>query len=136
MMRTRVPTRNSAEGNGGSICGGGGSSSGDGRRSRRVPSLKLANGRLEFGVGAAQSVEEIRSPPPPPPRLAKDDSIKISIENTNTCTDSLVTAFDDETLLITDYIPNDMNTKEGVESDQSSFILSFYYKFIYIAYSV
>lgn len=59
---------------------------------RRAPSLKLANGRL-----AAQSVEEIRSP-----RLAHDDSIKISIENTNTCTDSLVTALDDETLLLTD----------------------------------
>lgn len=114
--------RNS-EGNGGS----GGGSGVDGRRSRRVPSLKLANGRLEVGVGAAQSVEEIRSPPPQP-RLAKDDSIKISIENTNTCTDSLVTAFDDETLLIADYIPNEMNFKEGVESDQSSFsvLLSLY----------
>lgn len=60
---------------------------------RRAPSLKLANGRL-----AAQSVEEIRSP-----RLGhQDDSIKISIENTNTCTDSLVTALDDETLLLTE----------------------------------
>ncbi|KOX78559.1 hypothetical protein WN51_10367 [Melipona quadrifasciata] len=38
------------------------------------------------------------------PRLNKDDSIKISIENTNTCTDSLVTALDDETLLITDFV--------------------------------
>lgn len=57
---------------------------------RRAPSLKLANGRL-----SAQSVEEIRSP-----RLGHDDSIKISIENTNTCTDSLVTALDDETLLL------------------------------------
>lgn len=75
---------------------------------RRVPSLRLANGR----VAAAQSEEEIRSPPPPPRRLAKDDSIKISIENTNTCTDSLVTALDDETLLIADFLPsNDMNYK-------------------------
>ncbi|XP_045469936.1 potassium/sodium hyperpolarization-activated cyclic nucleotide-gated channel 2 isoform X3 [Harmonia axyridis] len=72
---------------------------------RRVPSLRLANGR----VAAAQSEEEIRSPPPH--RLAKDDSIKISIENTNTCTDSLVTAIDDETLLIADYLSNDMNYK-------------------------
>ncbi|XP_068896094.1 potassium/sodium hyperpolarization-activated cyclic nucleotide-gated channel 2 isoform X8 [Tenebrio molitor] len=72
---------------------------------RRVPSLRLANGR----VAAAQSEEEIRSPPPR--RLAKDDSIKISIENTNTCTDSLVTALDDETLLIADYLSNDMNYK-------------------------
>ncbi|KAJ8925814.1 hypothetical protein NQ315_009664 [Exocentrus adspersus] len=73
--------------------------------SRRAPSLRLANGR----VAAAQSEEEIRSPPPR--RLAKDDSIKISIENTNTCTDSLVTALDDETLLIADYFSNDMNYK-------------------------
>lgn len=75
------------------------------RGTRRVPSLRLANGR----VAAAQSEEEIRSPPPR--RLAKDDSIKISIENTNTCTDSLVTALDDETLLIADYLSNDMNYK-------------------------
>ncbi|XP_076625334.1 hyperpolarization activated cyclic nucleotide gated potassium channel Ih isoform X2 [Colletes latitarsis] len=48
------------------------------------------------------------------PRLNKDDSIKISIENTNTCTDSLVTALDDETLLITDFLGdtgNEMNYK-------------------------
>lgn len=98
---------------------GGGGGGGDqategattGRRSRRVPSLRLANGRL--GVGAAQSEEEIRSPPPPQHRLAKDDSIKISIENTNTCTDSLVTALDDETLLIADFLSNDMNYKGG-----------------------
>lgn len=70
-----------------------------------MPSLRLANGR----VAAAQSEEEIRSPPPR--RLAKDDSIKISIENTNTCTDSLVTALDDETLLIADFLSNDMNYK-------------------------
>lgn len=70
-----------------------------------MPSLRLANGR----VAAAQSEEEIRSPPPR--RLAKDDSIKISIENTNTCTDSLVTALDDETLLIADCLSNDMNYK-------------------------
>lgn len=60
-------------------------------------------------MAAAQSEEEIRSPPPR--RLAKDDSIKISIENTNTCTDSLVTALDDETLLIADCLSNDMNYK-------------------------
>ncbi|XP_066589471.1 potassium/sodium hyperpolarization-activated cyclic nucleotide-gated channel 3 isoform X2 [Prorops nasuta] len=48
------------------------------------------------------------------PRLNKDDSIKISIETTNTCTDSLVTALDDETLLITDFLGdtgNEMNYK-------------------------
>ncbi|XP_066152447.1 potassium/sodium hyperpolarization-activated cyclic nucleotide-gated channel 2 isoform X2 [Euwallacea fornicatus] len=89
--------------------GGGGEGGGEERRSssRRAPSLRLANGR----VAAAQSEEEIRSPPPR--RLAKDDSIKISIENTNTCTDSLVTALDDETLLIADCLSNDMNYNKG-----------------------
>lgn len=103
-----------------------------GRRSRRVPSLRLANGRL--GVSAAQSSEDIHRSPPqsatiPPhntgsyhrdhyytsahPRLAKDDSIKISIENTNTCTDSLVTALDDETLLIADFLSNDTMNYKG-----------------------
>ncbi|KAG5881906.1 hypothetical protein JTB14_004799 [Gonioctena quinquepunctata] len=91
---------------GGGGGGGGGVGGGGGAGSRRAPSLRLANGR----VAAAQSEEEIRSPPPYC-RLAKDDSIKISIENTNTCTDSLVTAIDDETLLITDYLSNDMNYK-------------------------
>lgn len=99
-------------GGGGVGIGGGGGGASD-RRScgggRRAPSLRLANGR----VAAAQSEEEIRSPPPYSHcRLAKDDSIKISIENTNTCTDSLVTALDDETLLIADYLSNDnMNYK-------------------------
>ncbi|XP_025834882.1 uncharacterized protein LOC108740369 isoform X4 [Agrilus planipennis] len=82
------------EGGGGGVGSGGGGADRRGTSARRAPSLRLANGR----VAAAQSEEEIRSPPPR--RLAKDDSIKISIENTNTCTDSLVTALDDETLLI------------------------------------
>ncbi|XP_017769311.1 PREDICTED: potassium/sodium hyperpolarization-activated cyclic nucleotide-gated channel 3 isoform X4 [Nicrophorus vespilloides] len=89
----------------GGIGGGGGGGVGGVGGARRVPSLRLANGR----VAAAQSEEEIRTPPPH--RLAKDDSIKISIENTNTCTDSLVTALDDETLLIPDFLTNDMNYK-------------------------
>ena len=67
-----------------------------------MPSLRLANGR----VGAAQSEEEIRSALPLH-RLARDDSVKVSIENTNTCSDSLVTAFDDDTLLINDLIINE-----------------------------
>lgn len=86
--------------------GGGGGGVEGGRRTRRVPSLKLANGRL--GVGAAQSEEEIRSPRQLSNHGPNDDSIKISIENTNTCTDSLVTAFDDETLLIGDYLSNSL----------------------------
>jgi len=91
---------------------------GEGRRARRVPSLKVANGRLR--VGAAQSEEEIRSPPPQP-RLAKDDSIKISIENTNTCTDSLVTAIDDEALLIADYLSNSLTNMNYKESGKVHF---------------
>lgn len=94
--------RDSGGGGGGESRGGGGNRGG----TRRVPSLRLANGRAT-GVTAAQSEEEIRTTP----RLAKDDSIKISIENTNTCTDSLVTALDDETLLIADFLSNDMNYK-------------------------
>ncbi|XP_018330173.1 uncharacterized protein LOC108740369 isoform X2 [Agrilus planipennis] len=93
------------EGGGGGVGSGGGGADRRGTSARRAPSLRLANGR----VAAAQSEEEIRSPPPR--RLAKDDSIKISIENTNTCTDSLVTALDDETLLIQDFLSNDMNYK-------------------------
>lgn len=91
---------------------------GDGRRARRVPSLKVANGRLR--IGAAQSEEEIHSPPPQP-RLAKDDSIKISIENTNTCTDSLVTAIDDEALLIADYLSNSLTNMNYKESGKVHF---------------
>ncbi|XP_060536412.1 potassium/sodium hyperpolarization-activated cyclic nucleotide-gated channel 3 isoform X2 [Cylas formicarius] len=103
----RIGFKNGSRDGGGGGGEGGGGGVGCERRSgsRRVPSLRLANGR----VAAAQSEEEIRSPPPR--RLAKDDSIKISIENTNTCTDSLVTALDDETLLIADCLSNDMNYK-------------------------
>ncbi|XP_024085740.1 uncharacterized protein LOC112128158 [Cimex lectularius] len=64
----------------------------------RAPSLKLPNGRL-----SAQSVDEIRGG-----RLVRDE-IKISLENTNTCTDSLVTALDDEALLLTDLFSQDMS---------------------------
>lgn len=35
------------------------------------------------------------------------DSVKISLENTNTCTDSLVTAIDDEAFLLGDFLPHD-----------------------------
>lgn len=35
------------------------------------------------------------------------DSVKVSMENTNTCTDSLVTAIDDEALLLSDFLPHD-----------------------------
>lgn len=112
---------------------GGGGGGGGGRR---APSLRLVNGRATTGVSLhTSSTESVRSPHHQlgqqqagnnncqagnnpaannHPRLNKDDSIKISIENTNTCTDSLVTALDDETLLITDFLGdtgNEMNYK-------------------------
>ncbi|CAG9795704.1 unnamed protein product [Diatraea saccharalis] len=56
----------------------------------RAASLRLANGRV-----AAQSAEQLPHSP------ADCASVRISIDNTNTCcTDSLVTALDDETLLL------------------------------------
>lgn len=113
------------EGGGGrSVTGAGGGGGGGG--GRRAPSLRLVNGRATTGVSLhTSSTESVRSPHHQlgqqqagnnncqagnnpaannHPRLNKDDSIKISIENTNTCTDSLVTALDDETLLITDFL--------------------------------
>nr|XP_012231138.1 PREDICTED: potassium/sodium hyperpolarization-activated cyclic nucleotide-gated channel 2 isoform X4 [Linepithema humile] len=123
----------SLEGEGGG--GGGGRSAtgaGGGGGGRRAPSLRLVNGRATTGVSLhTSSTESVRSPHHQQqvgnnnchagsnptnnhPRLNKDDSIKISIENTNTCTDSLVTALDDETLLITDFLGdtgNEMNYK-------------------------
>ncbi|XP_051175056.1 potassium/sodium hyperpolarization-activated cyclic nucleotide-gated channel 3 isoform X3 [Leptopilina boulardi] len=121
------------EGEGGGGGGRGASGGGGGGGGRRAPSLRLVNGRATTGVGLhTSSTESVRSPhhhlghlnnnnnnnfhnsTNNHPRLNKDDSIKISIENTNTCTDSLVTALDDETLLITDFLAdtsNDMNYK-------------------------
>lgn len=103
-----------------------GAGGGGGGGGRRAPSLRLVNGRATTGVSLhTSSTESVRSPhhllgqqqsagnnchagnnpaANNHPRLNKDDSIKISIENTNTCTDSLVTALDDETLLITDFL--------------------------------
>ncbi|XP_051175054.1 potassium/sodium hyperpolarization-activated cyclic nucleotide-gated channel 3 isoform X1 [Leptopilina boulardi] len=123
----------SLEGEGGGGGGRGASGGGGGGGGRRAPSLRLVNGRATTGVGLhTSSTESVRSPhhhlghlnnnnnnnfhnsTNNHPRLNKDDSIKISIENTNTCTDSLVTALDDETLLITDFLAdtsNDMNYK-------------------------
>ncbi|XP_022238497.1 potassium/sodium hyperpolarization-activated cyclic nucleotide-gated channel 2-like [Limulus polyphemus] len=76
------------------------------RRGERVPSLRLANGRVSHGT---PSQEEIRFSPR---SLNKEDSVKISIENTNTCTDSLVTAADEEGL-IRDHIISDVNYKDS-----------------------
>ncbi|XP_050449000.1 potassium/sodium hyperpolarization-activated cyclic nucleotide-gated channel 3 isoform X3 [Cataglyphis hispanica] len=125
------------EGGGGRSVTGAGGGGGGGGGGRRAPSLRLVNGRATTGVSLhTSSTESVRSPHHQllgqqqvgnnncqagnnpaannHPRLNKDDSIKISIENTNTCTDSLVTALDDETLLITDFLGdtgNEMNYK-------------------------
>ncbi|XP_039759050.1 potassium/sodium hyperpolarization-activated cyclic nucleotide-gated channel 2 isoform X11 [Pararge aegeria] len=77
--------------------GGGGAATGTGGR---TASLRLANGRV-----SAQSAEQLPHSP------ADCASVRISIDNTNTCcTDSLVTALDDETLLLGDA---DMSLKQG-----------------------
>ncbi|XP_069941624.1 potassium/sodium hyperpolarization-activated cyclic nucleotide-gated channel 3 isoform X2 [Cherax quadricarinatus] len=83
---------------------GGGSG---GRRTQRLPSLRLANGRVAVTGPLTNSEEEVRSP-----RSAtlKDD-IKISVETT-TCTDSLVTAVEDETAFVNDYISPEMNYRD------------------------
>ncbi|XP_025152702.1 potassium/sodium hyperpolarization-activated cyclic nucleotide-gated channel 3 isoform X6 [Harpegnathos saltator] len=138
-LETSWPFCLEGEGGGGGVGGrsvtgpGGGGGGGGGRR---APSLRLVNGRATTGVSLhTSSTESVRSPhhhlgqqqtagnnchagnnpvANNHPRLNKDDSIKISIENTNTCTDSLVTALDDETLLITDFLGdtgNEMNYK-------------------------
>ncbi|XP_050674708.1 potassium/sodium hyperpolarization-activated cyclic nucleotide-gated channel 2 isoform X5 [Leptidea sinapis] len=66
----------------------------------RTASLRLANGRV-----ATQSAEQLPHSP------ADCASVRISMDNTNTCcTDSLVTALDDETLLLGDA---DMSLKQG-----------------------
>ncbi|XP_043284246.1 potassium/sodium hyperpolarization-activated cyclic nucleotide-gated channel 3 isoform X3 [Venturia canescens] len=138
-LETSWPFFLEGEGVGGRAASGGGGGGGG----RRAPSLRLVNGRATTGVGLhTSSTESVRSPHQHLghpnnhnnnnnnnnnncyaannttgniyPRLNKDDSIKISIENTNTCTDSLVTALDDETLLITDFLGdtgNEMNYK-------------------------
>ncbi|XP_029666132.1 potassium/sodium hyperpolarization-activated cyclic nucleotide-gated channel 3 isoform X6 [Formica exsecta] len=131
-LETSWPFSLEGEGGGGrSVTGAGGGGGGGG--GRRAPSLRLVNGRATTGVSLhTSSTESVRSPHHQQqagnnncqagnnpaannhPRLNKDDSIKISIENTNTCTDSLVTALDDETLLITDFLGdtgNEMNYK-------------------------
>lgn len=80
--------------------GGGGAATGTGGR---TASLRLANGRV-----SAQSAEQLPHSP------ADCASVRISMDNTNTCcTDSLVTALDDETLLLGNYCDADMSLKQG-----------------------
>ncbi|XP_076317270.1 potassium/sodium hyperpolarization-activated cyclic nucleotide-gated channel 2-like isoform X3 [Tachypleus tridentatus] len=77
-----------------------------GRRAQRLPSLRLVNGRISCGT---PSEEEIRSPS----RLHKEESIKISVENT----DSLTTAAgDDDSALVNDIIMSETNFKDGRSS--------------------
>lgn len=73
----------------------GGASSQARPRTQRLPSLRLANGRVAASSAATGSEEEVRSPRSATLR----DDIKISVETT-TCTDSLVTAGDDETAFV------------------------------------
>ena len=82
------------------------------------PCLRLANGRVNSG--------DVSSEPPPPtvapvPALCRHDSIKISIDNTNTCTDSVVTALGDP---VNDYITPEINFKKVS--------LTFFYYFILV----
>lgn len=70
------------------------------------PCLRLANGRVNSG--------DVSSEPPPTtvapvPAMCRHDSIKISIDNTNTCTDSIVTALGDP---VNDYITPEINFKK------------------------
>ncbi|CAL1261156.1 unnamed protein product [Larinioides sclopetarius] len=72
------------------------------------PFFRLANGRVNSGT--EESVAEVMVPP-----LCRHDSIKISIDNTNTCTDSVVTALGDP---VNDYITPEINfKKEEAEGD-------------------
>uniref|UniRef100_T1JIT6 Ion transport N-terminal domain-containing protein n=1 Tax=Strigamia maritima TaxID=126957 RepID=T1JIT6_STRMM len=88
-----------------------------GRRTQRVPSLKLANGRVgpQFST---PSEEEVRSPRSIARSSAGsgigqtgDESVKISVDNT--CTDSLVTALDEDGQFVSDYITPEMNFKDA-----------------------
>ncbi|XP_076317269.1 potassium/sodium hyperpolarization-activated cyclic nucleotide-gated channel 2-like isoform X2 [Tachypleus tridentatus] len=90
------------------VYGGSGTMDADtkGRRAQRLPSLRLVNGRISCGT---PSEEEIRSPS----RLHKEESIKISVENT----DSLTTAAgDDDSALVNDIIMSETNFKDGRSS--------------------
>ncbi|XP_014476662.1 PREDICTED: homeotic protein caudal-like [Dinoponera quadriceps] len=142
LLETKEGEGGGGGGGGRSVTGAGGGGGGGG--GRRAPSLRLVNGRATTGVSLhTSSTESVRSPhhhlgqqqtvgnnnctqqhagnnpaANNHPRLNKDDSIKISIENTNTCTDSLVTALDDETLLITDFLGDTAKNKHyGLSED-------------------
>ncbi|CAM1303663.1 Uncharacterised protein r2_g1346 [Pycnogonum litorale] len=75
-------------------------------RNRRLPSLKLANGRP---VGYTPSEEEIRTPRSV--TAVKEDPIKISIEGIYT--DSLITAAGSDPIFVNDYITGELNYCRG-----------------------
>lgn len=86
-----------------------------GRRTHRLPSLRLANGRVAVSTGRLSgSDEEVRSPRTAAAAAAAAalrEDIKISLDTT-TCTDSLITAVEDETAFVNDFIAHEMNYKE------------------------
>ena len=84
-----------------------------GRRVQRLPSLRLANGRVAVSGPLTGSEEEVRSPRSAAAAAAAAlrEDIKISLDTT-TCTDSLITAVDDETAFVNDFISHEMNYKE------------------------
>ena len=87
----------------------GGANKGGVRRVQRLPSLRLANGRVAVsGAALTGSEEEIRSPRS---AAALREDIKLSLDTT-TCTDSLITAIEDETAFVNDFISHEMNYKE------------------------
>ena len=86
------------------------------RAAQRLPSLRLANGRVAAVpaplTGSADEDEVVRSPRSVAAAAAlKEDNIKISLDTT-TCTDSLITAVEDETAFVNDFISHEMNYKE------------------------
>ncbi|KAF2368439.1 Ion transport N-terminal [Trinorchestia longiramus] len=86
-----------------------------GRRAQRLPSLRLANGRVTAsGACLTGSDEEVRSPRSAAAAAAAQalrEDIKISLDTT-TCTDSLITAVEDETAFVNEFISHEMNFKE------------------------
>ncbi|GIX92631.1 ion_trans_N domain-containing protein [Caerostris darwini] len=113
------------------LCRGSEAADGDSVKSHshRLPSLRLANGRIRYGTppddenpseGNNRGGSNHSSQGPPGQQggpIHRQDSIKISVDNTNTGTDSLVTANDED--LVNDYISPEMNFKDGKPTSQN-----------------
>lgn len=108
-------TRDTSVGGAAAAGGGGVTRPPGGRRTQRLPSLRLANGRVAAsGAGLTASDEEVRSPRSAAAAAAAQalrEDIKISLDTT-TCTDSLITAVEDETAFVNEFISHEMNFKE------------------------